>query len=88
MKNILVTDVPELPRAGILLRDAIPGHPIPTRLVQGFLPGKVENGTTTVRIRDAHAWVEVYFPGYGWIPFDPTGNVGQPPHLPHGSPVN
>jgi transglutaminase-like putative cysteine protease len=71
----------------ILLRDAIPGHPIPTRLVQGFLPGKLENGTTTVRIRDAHAWVEVYFPGYGWIPFDPTGNVGQPPKIPVGAVV-
>jgi transglutaminase-like putative cysteine protease len=67
----------------ILLRAAVPGRPIPTRLVQGFLPGTLENGTTTVRIRDAHAWVEVYFPGYGWIPFDPTGNVGQPVQLPH-----
>jgi hypothetical protein len=25
-----------------------------------------------VRARDAHSWVEVYFTGYGWIPFDPT----------------
>ena len=33
----------------------------------------------TVRNKGAHAWVEVYFPGYGWIPFDPTGGgIGQP----------
>ncbi len=71
----------------LLLRNAIPGHPIPTRLVQGFLPGDIRNGTTTVRIRDAHAWVEVYFPGYGWIPFDPTGQVGHRAVIPVGAPV-
>jgi transglutaminase-like putative cysteine protease len=71
----------------LLLRNAIPDHPIPTRVVQGFLPGDWKNGSSTVRIRDAHAWVEVYFPGYGWFPFDPTGQVGRPSHLPEGAPV-
>ncbi len=57
----------------IMLRAAWPGSPIPTRLVQGFLPGTLVGNVETVTNRDAHAWVEVYFPGYGWIPFDPTG---------------
>jgi transglutaminase-like putative cysteine protease len=61
----------------ILMRAAT-DTPIPTRLVQGFLPGKRTGNTETVENLNAHAWVEVYFPGYGWIPFDPTGGVGQP----------
>ena len=28
--------------------------------------------TYAVRDEDAHAWIEVYFPGYGWVPFNPT----------------
>ena len=72
----------------ILLRAAYPGNPIPTRLVQGFLPGKRVGSTETVTNRGAHAWVEVYFPGYGWIPFDPTGGgVGQPNEIKDGPPV-
>jgi hypothetical protein len=72
----------------ILLRAASPENPIPTRLVQGFLPGSRLGSLETVRNRNAHAWVEVYFPGYGWIPFDPTGgNVGQPTRIPEGAPV-
>ncbi len=72
----------------ILLRAAIPGHPIPTRLVQGFLPGTRNGATVTVTNRDAHAWVEVYFPGYGWMAFDPTGGgVGRPAVLQEGPPV-
>ncbi len=70
----------------ILLRAADPANPIPTRLVQGFLPGDRAGSLETVRNRSAHAWVEVYFPGYGWIPFDPTGGgVGRPTQIPAGA---
>ena len=46
---------------------------VPTRLVQGYLPGTVTGDVAVIRDRDAHAWVEVYFPGSGWVTFDPTG---------------
>ncbi len=72
----------------MLLRAAIPDNPIPTRLVQGFLPGTRVGTVETVRNLGAHAWVEVYFPGYGWIPFDPTGGgVGRPNVIQPGPPV-
>jgi protein-glutamine gamma-glutamyltransferase len=47
---------------------------IPARLVNGFQTGSYNRygKDFVVRARDAHSWVEVYFPGYGWIPFDPT----------------
>lgn len=35
-------------------------------------------GTYTVRNADAHSWVEVYFEGYGWIPFEPTSGFAYP----------
>ena len=56
----------------VLLRAAIPEHPIPTRLVEGYLPGVRTDGVETITNRQAYAWVEVYFPGVGWVPFDPT----------------
>ena len=62
----------------ILLRAADKDHPIPTRLVQGFLPDASRTpDVETVPNKNAHAWVEVYFPGYGWIPFDPDGRRGS-----------
>jgi hypothetical protein len=47
---------------------------VPTREVNGFLPGEFNDlaGDYIVRGSDAHSWVEVYFPGSGWITFDPT----------------
>ena len=72
----------------MLLREANRDNPIPTRLVQGFLPAKPLGNTVTVQLLAAHAWVEVYFQGYGWIPFDPTGGgVGRPTVIPDGPAV-
>jgi transglutaminase-like putative cysteine protease len=47
---------------------------IPARLAAGFAQGDFdpETGVYLVRNRDAHSWVEVYFPRYGWIDFEPT----------------
>jgi hypothetical protein len=69
----------------MLLRDA----GIPARFVQGFLPGgRSKSGLETVLDSNAHAWVEVYFPGYGWVDFDPTGGgVAQDTPIPSGKPV-
>jgi len=56
---------------------------ISARLVNGFLQGSFNDvtGHYTVRASDAHTWVEVFFPSYGWVPFDPTpaaGRLAQP----------
>ena len=50
---------------------------IPARLVTGFLATEWNEygGYFTVRQRDAHAWVEVFFPRSGWITMDPTPTV-------------
>jgi len=50
---------------------------IPSRVVWGFTPGTVEqqsDGTDVVVVRDnnAHAWVEMWMDGFGWVRFDPT----------------
>jgi transglutaminase-like putative cysteine protease len=48
---------------------------IPSRMAVGYLPGSLENGTYTVRVNDAHAWPELYFPRLGWMRFEPTPGV-------------
>ena len=47
---------------------------IPARVAAGFTPGSYNRETKEYRVRDldAHSWVEVWFEGIGWVPFDPT----------------
>jgi len=50
---------------------------VPAREVVGYLPGaKSEDGRFVSRENQAHAWVEVWFPKYGWVPYDPTPRPG------------
>jgi hypothetical protein len=48
-------------------------HGVPTRMVKGFLPGNLDGNVETIYGNQSHAWVEAWFPGIGWFPFDPTG---------------
>ena len=62
---------------------------IPVRLADGYGPGSLEavgerppgprGLPSLVRASDAHTWVEVFFPSYGWIPFEPTPDPLYPP---------
>jgi len=55
---------------------------IPSRVVNGFRSDEFNDvtGSYIVRAKNAHSWVEAYFPGYGWQTFDPTpGGNGGPP---------
>ena len=47
---------------------------VPARMAAGFAQGEWdgEQNAFVVRERDAHTWVEVFFPGYGWVEFEPT----------------
>jgi hypothetical protein len=68
---------------------------VPARYVEGYLqgtPDQAGSGKRTVRSSDGHAWVQVYFPNFGWVDFDPTGSPDRdaPPRLepiPSGQPL-
>jgi transglutaminase-like putative cysteine protease len=53
---------------------------VPARVAVGFSSGAYDRGrgVWTVTDHDAHAWVETWFRGYGWLPFDPTPSAGSP----------
>lgn len=52
---------------------------IPARWTKGFTSGEeVSEDRYVVRNSDAHSWPEVYFEGYGWLPFEPTPSFSQP----------
>ncbi|MFL5937007.1 MAG: transglutaminase family protein [Gaiellaceae bacterium] len=52
---------------------------IPARVAEGFTSGvyDTQSKTWTVTDHDAHAWVEVWFERFGWLPFDPTPGRGS-----------
>jgi transglutaminase-like putative cysteine protease len=52
---------------------------IPARFVSGYSPGAYDafGAQYIVRESDAHSWAEVYFPGIGWIEFEPTASLPE-----------
>ena len=50
---------------------------IPARVAAGFTSGTYRDGVWNVTDHNAHAWVEVWFPGHGWLTFDPTPGRGE-----------
>jgi hypothetical protein len=50
---------------------------IPARVAAGFTTGTFADGEWTVSDTNAHTWVEVWFDGFGWLPFDPTPGRGR-----------
>jgi protein-glutamine gamma-glutamyltransferase len=56
---------------------------IPARVVNGFRGGEYNHvtGSYIIREKDAHSWVEVYFPEFGWVSFDPTPAAGYGPEI-------
>jgi len=68
---------------------------IPARMAVGYAQGEHgSDGSFTVRGRDSHAWPQVYFPGIGWVDFEPTAgqptivrpveSIGEEPYQPSG----
>lgn len=50
---------------------------VPARVVSGYALGEYDPAARNYRVRavNAHTWVEVYFPNYGWIHFEPTQSI-------------
>lgn len=71
---------------------------IPSRIVVGYAPGRT-NGSSVLgtdgkqwagyelSARSAHAWPELFFPGLGWVPFEPTPGRGTTPSYASDSPT-
>ncbi|GIV75170.1 MULTISPECIES: transglutaminase TgpA family protein [Caldilinea] len=62
---------------------------VPARTVSGYAEGifDQESGLYFVTERDAHTWVEVFFPEFGWIEFEPTASESPLERPPGEEPV-
>ncbi len=62
---------------------------LPARVAVGYQAGTLQDdGRYLVQSDDAHAWVEVFFEGYGWLQFEPTPGHGTHPNADPGSYLN
>jgi transglutaminase-like putative cysteine protease len=62
---------------------------LPARIAVGYQAGTLQDdGTYLVQTKDAHAWVEVFFEGYGWVQFEPTPGHGTHPNAQPGTYLN
>lgn len=50
---------------------------LPSRYVEGYAAVPDSDGVARVTQQQAHAWVEIYFSGFGWLPFDPTPGANR-----------
>lgn len=51
---------------------------LPARYIEGYAAEPDSDGVARVTQQDGHAWTEIYFPGFGWLPFDATPGGGEP----------
>jgi transglutaminase-like putative cysteine protease len=62
---------------------------LPARVAIGYQAGTArDDGTYLVQSKNAHAWVEVFFEGYGWLQFEPTPGHGTHPNAEPGTYLN
>jgi transglutaminase-like putative cysteine protease len=62
---------------------------LPARVAVGYQAGTLQDdGTYLVQSKNAHAWVEVFFEGYGWLQFEPTPGHGTHPNAEPGTYLN
>jgi hypothetical protein len=63
---------------------------LPARLAVGYASGAYDaiNARYVVTEADAHSWVEIYFPNYGWVEFEPTSNRSELGSVSNNNPTN